>query len=287
MFIPHTTGILLAIALFCCPVLASATPEQAQNTISHAITTEQTAQKKVSRWQEEKGAIISEIHNLQHELGWLSYQLTKYSRHNAVLQSNIAELERQRTELEKLANLIDPLLDDSVSRLETFIATDLPFNAFERRERIAKLWATLSDPHLSQAEQLRRVLEALSIEIAFGTSIETANEKVTLNDKSFYADTLRAGRLGYYCISPDKQHIGKWSQEAKQFMDATSAETQFILHLQAIAKRKQLVEVTPLPVDRQASHTPLNTTVNSTATPESVTTTSSNTMTFSDPQEGK
>ena len=227
---------------------AYANPEQAKDLAAKTISTEQHAQKEIQKWQQEKQGVITQIDNKQFELDWLTYQSKKYNQYIQKIEANIAEMERQQQELKAIANAIEPLLGTTVARLETFITHDQPFLSDERKERITAIKDVLADPHTSQAERLRRVLEALEVETAYGDTIELEDEKVAFDGKTLHATTLRAGRLGYYCVSPDKSEVGVWTPSQKQFSALDKSEAQLVLNLQTIARRKQIVEITPLPI---------------------------------------
>lgn len=246
-FLPLLVSAAVGLQLLTCPA-AHANSKQAQSIAASTIKTEQAAQKTISAWQQEKQQVIAQIDNKQFELDWLTHQKNKYSKYIATLEANIAEMTRQQEELDNLANAVDPLLEHTVNRLRNFIAQDQPFLSQERHDRLATIEKAIADPHLSQAEQLRRVLEALEIETAYGSDIEMDTEEVTLDGNTIHSDTIRAGRLGYYCISPDKQQVGVWSAEQKQFITLSAEEAQNVLALQKVARRKQIVEVTPLPL---------------------------------------
>lgn len=238
--------ILAVQLLFAAPAYASS--KQAQSLAAGTIAVEQKAQKKISAWQQEKHGVIAQINNKQVELEWLTHQKNKYSRYINTLKNNISEMERQKQELENIANAVNPLLEHTVKRLESFIEQDQPFLSAEREERIQNIKKALADPHVEQAEQLRRVLETLEVETGYGSDIEIDNEDVVLEGQALRAETVRAGRLGYYCISPDKKLIGIWSPNHKEFVAVSDADKQAVLSLQTIARRKQIVEVTPLPL---------------------------------------
>lgn len=254
--------ILAAQLVFTPPVNASST--QAQSLAAGTIAVEQKAQKKISAWQQEKHGVIAQINNKQVELEWLTHQKNKYSRYIDTLESNISEMKRQKQELENIANAVTPLLEHTVKKLEAFIAQDQPFLSAEREERIQNIRKALADPHLEQAEQLRRVLETLEVETGYGSGIEVDNEDVVLDGQALRAETVRAGRLGYYCISPDKKQVGIWSPKHREFVAVSDTDKQAVLSLQTIARRKQIVEVTPLPlavevVEVDASEAPTKT----------------------------
>jgi len=238
--------ILAVQLLFATSVQASS--QQAQSLAAGTLAVEQQAQKKISAWQQEKHSVIAQINNKQVELEWLTHQKNKYSRYIETLKKNIAEMNRQKQELENLANAVNPLLETTVLRLEAFIAEDQPFLSVERQERIQNIKNALADPHVEQAEQLRRVLETLEVETGYGSGIEIDNEDVVLEGQSLRVETVRAGRLGYYCISPDKKQVGMWSPEKREFIAVHDGNRQAVLSLQTIARRKQIVEVTPLPL---------------------------------------
>lgn len=235
---------------------AHASSKQAQSLATGTIAVEQNAQKKISVWQQEKHSVIAQINNKQVELDWLTHQKNKYSRYIKTLEGNIAEMKRQQQELEMIANAVTPLLENTVARLEFFIDEDQPFLSKERQERISNIKKALADPHLAQAEQLRRVLETLEVETGYGSGIEIDNEDVVLEGQPLRAETVRAGRLGYYCVSPDKQQVGIWSPVKKEFVLVADSDKQAVLSLRTIARRKQIVEVTPLPLAIEVTSVP-------------------------------
>lgn len=235
---------------------AHASSKQAQSLATGTIAVEQNAQKKISAWQQEKHSVIAQINNKQVELDWLTHQKNKYSRYIKTLEGNIAEMKRQQQELEMIANAVTPLLENTVARLEFFIDEDQPFLSKERQERISNIKKALADPHLAQAEQLRRVLETLEVETGYGSGIEIDNEDVVLEGQPLRAETVRAGRLGYYCVSPDKQQVGIWSPVKKEFVLVADSDKQAVLSLRTIARRKQIVEVTPLPLAIEVTSVP-------------------------------
>lgn len=246
-------GQLLSLA----PAYASS--KQAQSLATGTIAVEQSAQKKISAWQQEKHSVIAQINNKQVELDWLTHQKNKYSRYIKTLEGNIAEMKRQQQELEMIANAVNPLLENTVVRLESFINEDQPFLSQERQERMSNIKKALADPHLAQAEQLRRVLETLEVETGYGSGIEIDNEDVVLEGQPLRAETVRAGRLGYYCVSPDKQQVGIWSPAKKEFVLVADSNKQAVLSLRTIARRKQIVEVTPLPIAIEVTSVPTST----------------------------
>ncbi|MFA9394177.1 MAG: DUF3450 domain-containing protein [Halodesulfovibrio sp.] len=243
-------GQLLSLA----PAYASS--KQAQSLASGTIAVEQKAQKKISAWQQEKHSVIAQINNKQVEFDWLTHQKNKYSRYIKTLEGNIAEMKRQQQELEMIANAVTPLLENTVARLEFFIDEDQPFLSKERQERMSNIKKALADPHLAQAEQLRRVLETLEVETEYGSGIEIDSEDVVLEGQPLRAETVRAGRLGYYCVSPDKQQVGIWSPVKKEFVMVADSNKQAVLSLRTIARRKQIVEVTPLPLAIEVTSVP-------------------------------
>lgn len=235
---------------------AYASSKQAQSLASGTIAVEQKAQKKISAWQQEKHSVIAQINNKQVEFDWLTHQKNKYSRYIKTLEGNIAEMKRQQQELEMIANAVTPLLENTVARLEFFIDEDQPFLSKERQERMSNIKKALADPHLAQAEQLRRVLETLEVETGYGSGIEIDSEDVVLEGQPLRAETVRAGRLGYYCVSPDKQQVGIWSPVKKEFVLVADSNKQAVLSLRTIARRKQIVEVTPLPLAIEVTSVP-------------------------------
>ena len=242
----HAACLAIAMHMFIPnPAFASS---KAQKIVTEAISEEQKSQKTISAWQQEKPQVIAEIKQTQAELEWFTFQQEKYSNYVATIEKNIAEMERQQQELDNIANTIDPLLQATVQRITAFVEKDIPFLPEERKNRITNIKKALSDPHTTQAEQLRRVLETLDVETGYGSDLEITDEEVVLNNRPIHATALRAGRLGYYCITPDNKEIGIWSIADQQFVSVDGEEAKAILHLLSLGKRKQIIEVTPVPV---------------------------------------
>ncbi|MCT4626390.1 DUF3450 domain-containing protein [Halodesulfovibrio sp.] len=239
---------IVTLCLLLTPRTLLASTSTAQSIVTDTITSEQRAQKKISAWQQKKPAIIAEIQHKQLELDWLTHQKNKYTAYVATIEDNIAEMERQNQELDTIANAVSPLLQSTLDHITAFIDEDIPFLSQERQQRIASIKKVLADPHAPQAEQLRRMLEVLEIETAYGSGIELEDEEVLLGDSKIHTTTLRAGRLGYYCISPDKEKVGIWSSEQQKFIPIEGEAATAVLQLQHIAHRKQIIEVTPLPL---------------------------------------
>lgn len=239
-----TAGLLLATPS---PGMATS-QDEAQHMVDDAITTESKVQKQQTKWSEQRAVMLEEIRQLKSENIWLSFQEKKYSRYVSSLEGKIDELQRIKAELKRMEQELEPLLYTLVDRLSDSVKTDLPFLQQERDHRLNFLQATLDDHELSNGEKLRRVLEALEVETAYGRSAEMSEQTIQLDGKSTQATVFRAGRLGLYCLTPDHETAGRYDREAGGFVTMDSEFVSPLVSLQVMIERKRYTDFIFLPV---------------------------------------
>lgn len=242
-----------ALALFLVLLAGLANPghaaqPDAEQLMKQAISVESAAQKKQSAWEGRRSAMLDEIRQLESENLWLSFQERKYARYVSSMEDRIAELERVKTELERLEQELEPLLYGLVDRLKTGVDNDLPFLKDERARRLAFLDKTLDDHTLSNGEKLRRILEAVEVETAYGRSTELTEKQVVLEGRPTQVTVIRAGRLGLYCLTPDKTSAGKFSPETGEFESLPSEFAPSLTQLETMIEHKRFTNFAFLPV---------------------------------------
>ncbi|WP_147818899.1 DUF3450 domain-containing protein [Salidesulfovibrio onnuriiensis] len=226
----------------------AASQDMAQKMVDDAIAAETSAQKQQTRWNAQRAAMLEEIRQLKSENLWLSFQEKKYSRYVGSIEGKIAELQRIKAELERMEQELEPLLYSLVDRLTDAVQTDLPFLKQERTRRLDFLQRTLDDHELSNGEKLRRILEALEVETAYGRSAEMSEQTIQLDGKPTQARVFRAGRLGLYCLTPDQATAGRYERKAAGFVTMDSEFVRPLTELQTMIERKRYTNFIYLPV---------------------------------------
>ena len=195
-------------------VFAKSEPDKTQQKMSGAIRTESQAQAQADQWSSNGADMVNEIRELRTRLTWLQYQKKKYETYIQVVKDNINDLQTRKLEARKLRENLEPYLEEVVSRLEAFVAQDLPFLADERRQRLNFLKTTLNDYHLDLGEKLRRIYEALGAEASYGKMVTSSDETIKLDGLDTEVKVLRIGRLAMFYQSLDAAKIGIWNQQS-------------------------------------------------------------------------
>ncbi|ADD68378.1 conserved hypothetical protein [Denitrovibrio acetiphilus DSM 12809] len=200
------------------------------------------------KFQGEKAGNEEKIREMNSQKVWLEKRIEQYERYIVTIRENIEELKRKKDELAKIAEELEPYLDETVDRLNGFVAEDIPFLEEERRARLNMLRTSLADYKLSAGEKLRRVLEALQVESEYGKSIESRVTELEIDGSMLTAEVIRFGRLGYYYMTPDKKRYGYYSYNEQKWIDMEEKYKSELVKAVEIADRKRVMEVIYLPV---------------------------------------
>jgi len=199
-------------------------------------------------WQSEKSEKEEQLRELFVQRAWLENRIYQYKKYIVTINDNISELNRKKEELTRIAEELEPYLDETLSRLEDFIASDMPFLSRERSERVDFLRSSLADYRISAGEKLRRILEALKVEADYVKGIEVTTEEINVNGEKLTAGLYRFGRLGYYYMTPDNKNFGYYSLKDMKWVQLDGKYKSEIIKAAEIAERKRMMEVIYLPV---------------------------------------
>ncbi|MBT8145102.1 MAG: DUF3450 domain-containing protein [Gammaproteobacteria bacterium] len=153
------------------------------------------AQQRVDNLADQAAALLSEYRTELKVIDGLGV-------YNDLLQRQIdnqeAEKEALADSMNKIALIerqIVPLMISMIDRLDEFVEADVPFLLKERRDRVQKLRNLMERSDVTAAEQFRRVLEAYSIEMDYGRTIESYKATLENNGTSLEGEFLRFGRV--------------------------------------------------------------------------------------------
>ncbi len=217
-----------------------------------AIETRRDTQVQQDAWAVEREALRARWRALNHEVDWLDERAELESARTAALQERVDELSRRLAESDRLeASLQDSLLT-ILDRLEDAVALDTPFLGEERALRLAGLRRELVRPDVPAAEKLRRLLESLQVEAAYGGSVEMTGERIDVDGVVLTVDMLRIGRLSLFWRTPDGKRVGTWDPAADTWIELPEGERRTVGLAMDMAARLRPVEVLSLPVGRIA-----------------------------------
>ena len=250
---PHRLALVLLMILAApqglIPGLAAAqSPEAVLGQAVQAIDTEAGAQQAARDWADQREDASAEIRDMKLLEAWLDFQVIKYQRYIDKQTEVIAELERRKEEAKRIAMELEPFLETVVDELEQHVARDLPFLPEERAQRIAFLRESLDDYHLDLNEKLRRVLEALQVEMEYGRTVETGSRDIELDGATTRVTTFRLGRTALFYLTEDGSAAGMWDREAGTWRAIDTDFARTLMLARDMASRKRAVELLPLPL---------------------------------------
>jgi hypothetical protein len=156
-------------------------------------------------------------------------------------------LERSIEDASLIERQIVPLMLSMIDGLEKFIAADIPFKLDERRERLVRIKGYLTNANISAAERFRQVLEAYSIENAYGQSIDVFTEELELPQGTLSVNILQVGRSGLYYLTTDGKQAGYWDSASRGWKQLDSSHNAGIIEAIRMTQGKEVKDLMLLP----------------------------------------
>jgi len=137
-------------------------------------------------------------------------------------ESEIADLERQITEVGDVLRNLLPMQVQMINELAAFVDADIPFKRPERLARIARLRTYMDDPSISPAERYRQIVEAFQIEADAGRFLDTWSAPFIEDPLSDAdpdpdaptVDYLLIGRVAFVYMTQDESQMGIWNEQS-------------------------------------------------------------------------
>ena len=196
----------------------------------------------------DKASPDARIRSLKERLREVERAKEQYRAYLKQARWRLEDLARQQREAERLSRELAPFLEKTVKRLETFVAGDLDYLSDERSRRLAFLRTSLTDYDVPPSERLRRVLEALRVEAAYGRSVEKTEEFIELPGKRVRVDLLRLGRLALFYRTPGGQNIGWRAAGDEHWRSLDPRLSRELQKALAAAQRQRAAELVRLPL---------------------------------------
>jgi uncharacterized membrane-anchored protein YhcB (DUF1043 family) len=159
-------------------------------------------------------------------------------------QNEMSSLQAQIAGMDATAAEVPAMLQKMFEQLDAFVAADVPFLAKERADRVSRLRDLMSQTDKPAGEKFRRLLEAYTIEMEYGRTMEAYHG--TLNDGR-EADFVRLGRISLMYRTMDGDEAGYWDQQKKAWVMAPEYKRSIELALR-IAKQTVAPDLITVPV---------------------------------------
>lgn len=187
-----------------------------QNAANKAAAASQT---RVNQFDDETQRMLTdyretlrETESLRRYNEQLELQIKSQEEEMVSIQEQIAEIERTNRE-------IYPLMQRMTDTIEQFVALDQPFLMAERTKRLTTLRETLNRADVSTAEKYRRILEAYTIEMEYGRTLEAYEGKLGEGEDVRTVNFLRIGRTALLYQTLDGDETGYWDIDQKAWVE--------------------------------------------------------------------
>lgn len=241
---------LLGIALIAlAPTLAYAdrTDDIVKNN-SKRLQDGAASQKRIDDTSERTEKIVSEYHQQRKNVEVLRKFNDRLRRTLTAQENAMTKLAQSIEDASLIERQIVPLMLSMVDGLEKFIAADVPFKLDERNARLARIKSYLTNANISAAERFRQVLDAYSIENAYGQSIDAFVEELQLDGIAKTVNILQIGRSGLYYQTIDESQSGYWDKVTNQWQDLDASSNAGITQAIRITRGKEVNDLMTLPV---------------------------------------
>jgi hypothetical protein len=155
---------------------------------------------------------LRETESLRRYNEQLELQIRSQNEEIQSIQAQIEEIERTNRE-------IYPLMQRMIETVDKFVQLDVPFLQEERAKRIATLKEIMNRADVSTAEKYRRILEAYTIEMEYGRTLEAYEGKLGEGDSAKTVNFLRVGRVALLYQTLDGDETGYWDADKKQWVE--------------------------------------------------------------------
>lgn len=223
-------------------------------TVTTTVNEQQSANKAAAASQNRINQLDDETQRLLTDYRDTLRETESLRRYNEQMELQIkaqeeemASITQQIAEIERTNREIYPLMQRMVETLDKFIALDLPFLKEERAKRIATLKETLVRADVSTAEKYRRVLEAYTIEMEYGRTIEAYEGPLGEGEESRTVNFVRLGRSALLYQTLDASESGYWNADEKKFVEDNGYDDD-VTHALRVARKQTAPDLIVAPI---------------------------------------
>ena len=184
--------------------------------------------------------VLRETESLRRYNEQLELQIKSQEEEVVSIQQQIEEIERTNRE-------IYPLMQRMTDTIDQFVALDVPFLMEERTKRIATLRETMTRADVSTAEKYRRILEAYTVEMEYGRTLEAYEGKLGVGDDARTVNFLRIGRTALLYQTLDGDETGYWDIDKKDWVKDDDFDD-YVKHGLKIARKVSAPDLLIAPV---------------------------------------
>ena len=201
---------------------AQSNPQTVTTTVSEQSAANKAAaasQARVNQLDDETQSMLMDYRDTLRETEVLRRYNEQLELQIKAQEQEMVSIQDQINEIERTNREIYPLMQRMVDTLTQFVSLDVPFLMEERTKRLATLRETLARADVSTAEKYRRILEAYTIEMEYGRTLEAYEGKLGEGETARTVNFLRIGRTTLAYQTLDGDETGYWDIDQKAWVE--------------------------------------------------------------------
>lgn len=217
---------------------------QSTGTVQSTVSEQLGANRAAAASQSRVNKLDDETQTMLNEYRATLRETESLRRYNEQLElqiksqlEEVASIQQQIEDIERTNREIYPLMQKMIETIDQFVKLDVPFLLEERAKRIGTLKEIMNRADVSTAEKYRRILEAYTIEMEYGRTLEAYEGKLGEGDEARTVNFLRIGRTALLYQTLDADETGYWDIDKKQWVEDDDYENAVAAGLRVARKQ--------------------------------------------------
>lgn len=206
------------------------------------------AQERINNIYEQTQDLLIEYRQVVDETENLKVYNDHIARLVADQQEAIDDLQRQIDSIDGVKKGVVPLMYKMIDSLEKFISLDVPIRYQQRIERVARLKELMGLSNVTTSEQFRQILDAYSIELDYGNTINAYQGELDYNGQTISADFFNLGRTALVALSLDQKSGWVWDNSARAWTEMQGEYIGSTIKALKMARKLEPVNLVKLPI---------------------------------------
>jgi hypothetical protein len=182
----------------------------------------EASQEKINKLSDETTDLATKYRRMLSDADSIQRYTDELGKQVNAQSQEVASLNEQLGAIETVSRDVYPLMEKMVATLEQFVALDMPFLLQERTDRVNKLKEMMDKADFSVSEKYRRIMEAYSIEMEYGRTLDAYDGTIGEGDKQKAVQFVRLGRVGLLYQTRDGSETGYWDVDKKAWVQDNS-----------------------------------------------------------------
>ncbi len=216
-------GLVGAVALLALAVPAHAQLRDALNTGEQATRRAEQVQDQINQLDDERSDMVREFRTLLQRRNAAELYARQQQKVVESQRRELVSLTDQLSRVDEITEQTVPMMLDMITDLKTFVAADLPFKQEERQARLEALDAAMENPQVPDPERYRLIIEAYQAEMEYGSTIDTWQETVQIDNAPQTVDFFQYGRVALVWITTDDKRAQRYNRNQGSWEDIGGA----------------------------------------------------------------